>query len=441
MQIYNSPLHSQLLLPFFLLLLLSTIPISISTHPLDPLTPAEFSAVATTVRNSYPNNTSVAFHYIGLKEPHKPAVLTYLNHHHHHRHNSTAAPPPRRAFAIIRVNHTTTHEITVDLTHSKLVSDQVYSGYGYPIFTAEEQAAAGELPFQYAPFQESIRKRGLNLTETLCEGFGIGWFGEKEKGRMIMKVMCYSLEGSVNLYMRPIEGIIVTVDLDRMKIIGYRDRAIVPVPKADGTDYRGSQQIPPFGPSVNRVNFVQPNGPSFRIDGHRIRWANWDFHLGFDMRAGPIVSTASIFDVEKQRFRRVLYRGFVSELFVPYMDLTEEWYFRTYFDAGEYGYGLCAASLLPGADCPDNAVFMDAYVPDQDGVAFQIPKTFCIFEKYAGDVLWRHTEAALSDEVTEVRPEVSLVVRMVSAVGNYDYINDWEFKQSGSIKVTGIICR
>ncbi|XP_052188458.1 amine oxidase [copper-containing] alpha 2, peroxisomal-like [Diospyros lotus] len=400
-----------------------------SAHPLDPLSPAELWRVRAIVKESVPSHgKNLTFQYVGLQEPDKPVILSWLSGH-------TTKSPPRQAFVVARLNRKT-HEIIVDLSTNSIVSDQIYRGHGFPILTFEEQDAASDLALAYPPFLDSINERGLKVKEVVCESFTIGWYGEK-KSKRVVRVMCYYLDGTVNLYMRPIEGITVTVDLDAMKIVGFRDRMKIPVPDAEGTDYRASEQKPPLAPSLKNIRVIQPDGPSFSLDGNSIRWANWKFHLGFDMRAGPIISLASIYDVDKDEDRRVLYRGYVSELFVPYMDLTEEWYYRTFFDAGEFGFGLCAVPLEPTKDCPENAVFMDGYFAAQNGSPGKIPNVFCIFERYAGDVLWRHTEEMVPGQVIrEVRPEVSLVVRMVSTVGNYDYIVDWEFRQSGTIKAT-----
>ncbi|KAJ4971395.1 hypothetical protein NE237_004494 [Protea cynaroides] len=272
---------------------------------------------------------------------------------------------------------------------------QHWPRFQHPLMTFEEQGVANELPLTYVPFKASISKRGLSLSEVVCQSYSVGWFGEMnvKKQRRLVKVLCNYLDGTVNL----------GGDLDTMNITDYEDRITVPIPKAKGTDYRSSHHKAPFGSKAGRTMIVQPDEP-------------W-------------------FDITK--FRDVMYKGYISEVFVPYMDPTQEWYYKTFFDAGEFGLGLCAVPLQPKTDCAANAVFMDGYYAGQDGKLIKMSYVICVFERYAGDIMWRHTEIGIPREtIREVRPEINLVVRMViSTVGNYDCIIDWEFKQSGSIKV------
>ena len=241
-------------------------------HPLDPLTPSELDQVRTIVTTSKPNSS---FHYVGLDDPDKPTLLSWT---------PNQAGPPRRAFVITRNNHTT-HEIVVDLTSNSIVSERINDGQqGYPLLNFDEETAARDLVLKYPPFKAAIRRRHVRIEDVTCGSFTVGWYGQKRTGlknRRVVKVMCYSYGGTVNLFMRPIEGVTVTVDLDEMAIVGFRDRLLVVVPKPDGTDYRESEQKPPFGPRLKPISVVQPEGPSFTIEGHLIKYVFWFIFYSF----------------------------------------------------------------------------------------------------------------------------------------------------------------
>ncbi|KAK8494552.1 hypothetical protein V6N12_017042 [Hibiscus sabdariffa] len=407
--------------------------VSPKPHPLDSLTPSEFLLVRAIVNQSYPTFThKLSFQYVGLEEPDKQVVKSWLS-------EPSSQPPPRQALVILRLNQQT-RELIVDLSIRSVVSDKLYSGFGYSTVTTEDQEAAVDLALKHGPFLASIRRRGINISEIACFSQTIGWYGQMKTNRQL-QVKCYYLDGTVNSYLRPIGGITIVADIEQMKISKYVDRAVIPLPKAEGTDYRASMITLPFGPHFNAAPPKPPGQTGFKLDVNVVSWANWKFHLAFDARVGPVISLASIYDAEKKTYRQVMYRSYISELFVPYQDPTEGWYRTTIFDSGEYGLGNYVVPLEPLNDCPSGAVFVDVYYAASDSKPVQVPDAMCIFERHSGDVMWRHSD--VKREITETRPDISIVVRMVATAGNYDYILDWEFKPSGSIKfligLTGVL--
>ncbi|CAL1396779.1 unnamed protein product [Linum trigynum] len=429
----NNPLLQALALAFALPFFSSLLSLS---HPLDPLTPNEINQVQLIIQNSnlgsLPNLT---FHFVDIAEPDKSDVIRWLNSNSQPK-PTKIKPPARQAKAVVRAGGKT-YELVLDLATNSIVSNHVYTGHGYPPLSFTELFQASKLPLKYSKFIDSIVSRGLNISEVSCIPMTAGWYGETVTTR-ILRVNCFYRGGSVNVFARPIEGINLLVDVDTMRITSYSDRFRAPLPKSEGTDFRSKK------PAESSIITYNISGPGFKIDGHNVRWANWEFHLSFDARAGVTISTASVLDPATNKFRPVLYRGHVSETFVPYMDPTTEWYYRTFMDIGEFGFGRSADTLQPAIDCPASAVFLDGYVAGGDGKAQKMANVICVFERYSGDVGMRHTEINVPGRVIRSgEPEISLVVRMVATVGNYDYILDWEFKQSGSIKVgvdlTGIL--
>ncbi|CAM8894116.1 unnamed protein product [Rhodiola kirilowii] len=409
-------------------------------HPLDPLTVTEINRVKS-ILNSLPlfqSSKSHAIHSLVLHEPPKPLVLRW-----------TRGDPslPRIAAVIARIDGES-YLLTVDVKTGDVKTDSQPAKplTGYPMMTIEDMVASSAVPLSDAEFNRIIIQRGVHHSDLACLPVSSGWFGKhpEEKRRRLIKVQCFTTEDTVNFYMRPIEGLTVLVDMDEKKVVEISDQGKhIPIPKADGTEYRyeklakfdSTQQN--FGPLTNPISIEQPDGPSFTIeDRHTVKWANWEFHLKPDPRAGVVVSRATVRDPDTGERRSVMYKGMTSELFVPYMDPTDAWYFKTYMDAGEYGFGLQSMPLDPLNDCPRNAYYMDGVFAAADGTPYVRSDMICVFEKYAGDIGWRHSESPITGmEIREVRPKVTLVVRMAASVANYDYIVDWEFQTDGLINI------
>lgn len=168
-----------------------------------------------------------------------------------------------------------------------------------------------------------------------------------------------------------------------------------------------------------------------------VNWDIWRFRWRTDKRPGLVLSNVDVRDGEE--WRSVLYQAHLSEVFVPYMDPSEGWYWRTYMDSGEYGFGLFLTPLRKNIDCPDYATFLPAVINDDAGNPMEIPDAICIFERDIGDPAWRHFEVFEQGPdkfvPAEGRPETELVIRSASEVSNYDYLIDYRFKQNGDIYI------
>ncbi|KAJ6426749.1 hypothetical protein OIU84_022357 [Salix udensis] len=400
-------------------------------HPLDPLTMQEIYRVRTILSTHPPFSPSFpAIHSLSLDEPRKDLVLSW---------KEGDPLPPRKALVIALLNGQS-HVLSVDLDLGLVTSNKINHRSGYPMLTMNDISVALEVALSYKELNRSAVKRGLSPSDVTCVTPSAGWFGPSEEGRRVIKVQCFSNQGTPNFYMRPLEGLTMTVDIDKKVVVKFTDTGgEIPVPKATGTDYRFKNQKEPLKiKAINPISIEQPLGPSFTVeDGHVVKWANWEFHLKADQRAGMVISRAMLSDSETGVPRSVMYKGFSSELFVPYMDPDENWYFKSYMDAGEFGMGATAMSLVPLNDCPRNSYYMDGIFASWDGTPFVQPNMICVFERYAGDISWRHSEIPVNGfDIREARPKVTLVARMAASVGNYDYIFDWEFQTDGLIHVT-----
>jgi primary-amine oxidase len=224
------------------------------------------------------------------------------------------------------------------------------------------------------------------------------------------------------------------MDLDDRVVLQVLDSGVVPLP-ALTQDFDEATVAARYGlrPAMKPITISQPER-NFTVTGNFVEWQKWRFHVRFERRPGTVISLVT-YDG-----RPVMYQGSLAEIFVPYQDPDVNWFYRTYMDEGEFGFGLLSSPLTLGLDLPATALLRDAVVsaaipdPSVPVVPLPLPNVVGIFERLTGNPAWRHFEL-FSGGLYEGRAEVELVVRSIAQLGNYDYMVDWIFNQSGAVRV------
>jgi primary-amine oxidase len=405
-------------------------------HPLEPLAPSEIQAAfevvqATFLADQELPDQPLRFSMVVLAEPPKSFVLGW----------TPGTSFPRSA--LVQVLHYPSNRLwvaEVDLLAHALTKIELRPAGTQGQLTSEEFVAASDLIYAYEPFSQAIRKRGLEPSLTYIDVWAPGdaeldtsGLSHGKDTRLARCIVFYRgadaaeqvPESPQNPYDGPIEGIVITVDLNARKVIELVDTGVRPVISESG-NASTSRRLKP-------LTVTQPEGSDIQLHGHTVQWQRWKFYAALHPREGLVLYDVRFDD------RPIAYRLALSEIYVPYGMGDDTWLWRSAFDVGEYNAGMLAQALEVDRDVPENTQFLDAVFFSDIGVdesnptgAIEYPATVGLYERDSG-ILWTRTDPTNVQRDTRMGRE--LVVTWNCWIGNYIYAFDWVFKLDGSIEV------
>ncbi|MBJ3778078.1 primary-amine oxidase [Acuticoccus mangrovi] len=398
-------------------------------HPLDPLTPAEIEAAVGIIKRSGEVSGDVRFVSVSLDEPDKAALAA---------HNA-GARVPRRAFVnALDIGRQHVVEASVDLDAGVIAAVEFLTGV-QPGIVLEEFVMCEETVKADPKWREAVARRGVTAFDrVIVDPWSVGAYGdERYPDKRLARALAYDRESGDDVgYGRPIEGVVALVDLEAMAVLEVIEDEVIPLPPNSG--YYTAASVGPLREDLKPLDIVQPDGPSYTVEGNEVAWQRWRFRIGFTPREGLVLHNIAYED--EGRLRPIVARASMSEMLVPYGDPALTQNKKNVFDNGEYGVGRMANSLELGCDCLGTIHYFDAHLCDMAGNPQTIKNAVCMHEEDYG-TLWKHTDWRTRH--TEVRRSRRLVMSFFATVGNYDYGFFWYFYQSGDIqlelKLTGVL--
>ncbi|WP_431902780.1 primary-amine oxidase [Amycolatopsis thermoflava] len=392
-------------------------------HPLDPLTADEITTARRVLADAglFPDSARVV--YLGLEEPAKDTDRS------------------ERVARVLLHDVTGGQDVLVSLTAESVVArralDPAVDGQ-LPVLD-EEFALVEEVLAKDERWLAALAARDLDVAKVRVAPLSAGVFDyPEETGRRILRGLAFVQEHPADhAWAHPVDGLVGFVDVLAREVTRVIDLGPVPIPAEPG-NFDDPAVTGPLRTSQKPLEITQPDGPSFTLDGHLLRWENWSLRIGFDAREGLVLHEISFRDGDRDR--PIVHRASISEMVVPYADPSPVRSWQNYFDTGEYLIGRYANALELGCDCLGEITYLDAVIADEFGHPRVLPNAICLHEEDYG-ILWKHTDLWAGS--AETRRQRRMVISFFTTIGNYDYGFYWYLYLDGTIeceaKATGVV--
>lgn len=224
----------------------------------------------------------------------------------------------------------TAHEYRVDLKTSEIVHQQVTDEQ--PMLTPWDCDVAESIVQSNPEVKKALQERyGItDMSRVACDPWSVHIASPEDEElrltpdgkhrRLVQTFLYYRQDGEGledNHYAHPID-ILPIVDLNSNSLVTIQgmDRPAPSLPTDSVQYHRNLLKTNTYLPTEFReppkpLNVVQPDGPSFTVDGHNVNWEKWDFHVGMHYRDGLVLS-----DI-KYDGRSVVKRLALVEMAVP----------------------------------------------------------------------------------------------------------------------------
>ena len=387
-------------------------------HPLDPLTADEIKTAIGVIEKSPQFPPGAFLPIVTLKEPNKADVL-----------NFSGGKFTRQAFAnVYDRGANQLSEVTVDLNAKKVVSWVARPGL-QPAVSVSEYADADALARTDTRWQNAMAARGINPDDVYLDVWAPGDVllpVNATAGHHLLRALSFFRGPLPNPYDRPIEGVVVTMDMNTMQVIDVVDTGIRPVNQTlSGSSTTTRKGLGPL---------TGPNS-SFQIKGNAVTWQNWSFRVGYNSREGLVLYQIGY--AQNNVVRPIIYRIALDEIYVPYALPDPNWAWRTALDVGEYNLGQYAEDLTKNVDVPDNAVFLKEATANDNGSSgsgpVPLPNAIALFERPTLNALWDRADPTTL--VRDTRGGRELIVTATYVIGNYTYAVAYIFRMDGGLDV------